>query len=132
MTQAQILVAEDDPVFRHVIAFTLQQSGFGVDAVGDGQKAMSLLSSGTYDLMITDHQMPLCSGLELIEQIRGQDAYANLPIILCTARGMELDKEGLRLRYNLSEIMHKPFSPRMLADRARSLIESEEVCCGTR
>lgn len=131
MAEPQILVAEDDPVFRHVIAFTLKQSGLCVDAVGDGQKALELLKTGSYRLLITDHQMPICNGIELIEKVRDQAAYARMSIILCTARGLELDKEGLRNRFNLAEIMHKPFSPRMLADRARSLVERDEVCCGT-
>ncbi|WP_218934528.1 response regulator [Rosistilla ulvae] len=122
MTAKQILVAEDDPVFRRVIAFSLKQMGYAVDSVSDGEQAQAQLIAGEYDMLVTDHQMPLCSGLELIGRLRGTERFANLPIVLCTARGLELDKEQLRNQYQLAEIMHKPFSPRLLAERIRNLL----------
>ncbi|MEZ6090879.1 MAG: response regulator [Pirellulaceae bacterium] len=131
MDDIRILVAEDDPVFRRVIVFTLKQLGFVVDAVSDGHQAIELLQQGRYDLLVTDHQMPQCSGLELIERLRDLQAYAQLPVILCTARGLELDKRTLLERYQLADIMHKPFSPRLLADKVRHQVQRCEASCAT-
>lgn len=122
MTAIQILVAEDDPVFRRVIVFSLKQLGFSVDSASDGEQAHRQLQAGNYDLLVTDHQMPLCSGLELIQRLRNSTRFANLPVVLCTARGLELDKEDLRSQFHLADIMHKPFSPRLLAERVRSVM----------
>ena len=129
MDDKKILVAEDDPVFRRVIVFTLKQLGFVVDSVSDGRKAFEMLQQSKYDLLVTDHQMPVCSGLELIESLRNLPAYEQLPVILCTARGLELDKQALFERYRLSEIMHKPFSPRLLADKVRIQLQDCEASC---
>ncbi|WP_417749695.1 response regulator [Rosistilla oblonga] len=127
MTSKQILVAEDDPVFRRVIVFALKQVGFTVDSVSDGEQAQHQLHAGEYDMLITDHQMPLCSGLDLIQRLRESPRFVHLPVVLCTARGLELDKDHLQNRLQLAGIMHKPFSPRLLAERVRTLLATHEA-----
>ncbi|QDV66679.1 hypothetical protein Poly24_03660 [Rosistilla carotiformis] len=123
----QILVAEDDPVFRRVIVFALKQVGFSVDSVSDGEQAHRQLNLGDYDMLVTDHQMPLCSGLDLIHRLRESNRFAQLPIVLCTARGLELDKEHLLAEFQLTDIMHKPFSPRLLAERIRYQLAKHDL-----
>jgi two-component system, chemotaxis family, chemotaxis protein CheY len=117
-----VLVAEDDSVFRRVICFTLTRAGFDVQAAADGQQAWDLLQQGMFDGLVTDHQMPRMSGIELLEQVRANPSLAELQIVLCTAKGLELDSEFLSNRYGLAAVMHKPFSPRKLG-------EVLEVCC---
>src|SRR6056297_2438641 len=67
-----VLIAEDDPVFRRVISFTLSRCSLAVEAVGDGDAAYRRLREGGIDFLVTDHQMPICSGLELIERLQRQ------------------------------------------------------------
>lgn len=112
----RVVVAEDDAVFRRVIAFTLERAGFDVSPVANGQLAWELLQAGRVDCLVTDHQMPQLSGIELIAKTRGDERLRSLPIVLCTAKGLELDSEYLIRRYDLSAVLHKPFSPRKLAD----------------
>jgi two-component system, chemotaxis family, chemotaxis protein CheY len=112
--QQTVLVAEDDPVFRRVIAFSLEASGFHCQTASNGLEAMEILRRGNIDMLVTDHQMPLCSGIEMIDTIRQQARFASLPIVLCTAKGFELNADKLVEHYQLLAVIRKPFSPRQM------------------
>jgi CheY-like chemotaxis protein len=118
MTQqpATVLIAEDDPVFRRVMSFSISRHGLTVESVCNGAEAYSRLAQGGIDFMIIDHQMPICSGLELLEKLLANPNVCQPPTILCTAKGLELDSHGIQSRFNLVDVMHKPFSPRRLSD----------------
>lgn len=111
-----VLIAEDDPVFRRVMGFTIGRTGLTVESVGNGQAAYERLCQGNIDFLVTDHQMPICTGLELIERVIETPNLSLPPCILCTAKGWELDEAPLRSRYRLVAVMHKPFSPRKLTE----------------
>ena len=111
----RVLIAEDEPVFRRVIIFTLERRGLCVEAVGNGAEALARLREETFDFVVTDHQMPGMTGIELLHQIRFSLGLVRLPLILCTAKGLELDSEYLREQYALTAVLHKPFSPQQLA-----------------
>lgn len=123
----RVVVAEDDPALRNVVRFCLQGVGFNVAACRDGQEAWEELEKQPADIVVTDMQMPRMSGLELCEKMRSDDRYRELPLLLLTAKGMELDTERLREELGVAEVMFKPFSPRELARSvARHLRESLE------
>ncbi len=123
MSSNRILIAEDDPAFRRVIEFTLQRSGWKTRAVCDGESAWQILQQEPWPFLITDHQMPRLSGIELIDRIRHQLPLGHdMELVLCTAKGLELDAARLTQEYRLLRVMHKPFSPRELA----SLLESSK------
>ena len=113
---ATVLIAEDDPVFRRVLSFTLVRAGFQVETAGDGESAFDRICQGGIDLLITDHQMPRCSGLQLLEKLAAMKDQERPPAILCTAKGLELDSAGLQREFGLVAVVHKPFSPRRLTD----------------
>ncbi len=115
-TGIRVAVAEDDAVFRRVITFTLERAGLTVLPVPNGELAWQLLQNEEVACLVTDHQMPLLSGIELLNRVRGDERLRDLPAVLCTAKGLELDSEYLMRRYNLAAILHKPFSPRKLAE----------------
>jgi len=77
-----ILVAEDDSFFRRLNTQVLLRSGYAVDAAADGAAAWQALNAGTYDLLITDNNMPKMSGVELLKKLRG--ARMALPVIMAT------------------------------------------------
>jgi CheY-like chemotaxis protein len=110
-----VLIAEDDPVFRRVSCFTVSKCGVQVEAVGDGATALQRLLAGGIDFLVTDHEMPGLSGVEVLEQV-ASSGTAVPPTILCTAKGLELDSQGLTERFDLVAVIHKPFSPRRLND----------------
>ena len=115
---ATVLIAEDDPVFRRVLSVAMSKRGLKIETVGDGFAAYQRIQQGGIDFLVLDHQMPLCSGIELLEQLSTQreKGCAIPPTILCTAKGLELDGPDLMQRYQLVGILHKPFSPRQMGD----------------
>jgi CheY-like chemotaxis protein len=110
-SKAKILVVEDNKALSGVVTFNLARSGFQVTAVGNGREALEALGRDQFDLMLTDQQMPAMTGIELCENVRGMPAYKNLPIILLTAKCMEMNFSELKARIGLSAALPKPFSP---------------------
>jgi CheY-like chemotaxis protein len=119
-----VLIAEDDPVFRRVMGFSIARMGLTVESVSNGQEAYQRIGQGGIHFLVTDHQMPVCSGLELLEKLNADSDIECPPVILCTAKGLELDSQGLQSRYRLVAVMHKPFSPRKLGDLILRHIDS--------
>jgi CheY-like chemotaxis protein len=111
-----VLIAEDDPVFRRVISFTLARCGLRVETAGDGSEAYDRVCRGGIGFLVTDLQMPVCDGLELIERLDAHADFRRPPTVLCTAKGFELDAVALIRQKHLLAIMHKPFSPKKLSD----------------
>ena len=111
-----VLIIEDDPVFRRVLTFTVAKTGFAVDTANDGEAGFTRLMQRDVAFLVTDYQMPGCGGLELLQRLREVENYQRPPAILCTAKGLELDSETLRKEFDLTAIMHKPFSPRKLSE----------------
>ncbi|KAA5540679.1 response regulator [Roseiconus nitratireducens] len=122
-----ILIIEDDPVFRRVIGFTLEKNGMRVETADDGQSGYDRLMRGDFDLIVTDYQMPVCGALELLQRLDRLPDYQRPPTILCTAKGLELDSDMLQRTFDLTAILHKPFSPRHLVDVIRNNLDPQEV-----
>lgn len=114
--QQTVLIVEDDPVFRRVLSYTVAKAGFKSDTASNGANGFDRLMRGDVDFLVTDLQMPVCGGLELLERLKAQADFTRPKTILCTAKGLELDTEELKIRFGLIAIMHKPFSPRKLSD----------------
>ena len=116
---AHILVVDDDKDIRQISAAALTRSGYQVDAAEDGAAAWKALQADNYDLLITDHNMPKLTGVELVEQMRA--AHMELPVILVT--GALLNKEMNRnppLR--LAATLHKPYWPDQLLKTVREAL----------
>jgi two-component system, chemotaxis family, chemotaxis protein CheY len=109
--KANILVVEDNKALSGVVTFNLVRAGFQVTAVGNGKEALEALQHNAFDLMLTDQQMPNMTGIQLCEHARQIPGYQNLPIILLTAKCMEMNFSELRERIGLSAALPKPFSP---------------------
>jgi DNA-binding response OmpR family regulator len=108
----RILVAEDNLVLGDVFRFNLQRSGFAVTLVRDGEQAFQLLESQPFDVLVTDYEMPGLNGEELCKQIRSISRLDSLCIVMCSARGLELDRDFLMASLRISAIIYKPFSIR--------------------
>ncbi len=122
MRTATILIAEDDPVFRRIIAFSLQSAGFECHVAANGLEAWGILKETHVDLLVTDHEMPICSGIELIQQLRSMPSHDQLPIILSTAKGLEFDADELVAMNQPLAILRKPFSPRQMTAMVMSML----------
>ena len=109
--RAQILVCEDNSALSAVICFNLIRAGFHVTAVPNGRLALAELQKRDFDLILSDQQMPLMTGIQLCEHVRQMPGYKNTPIILLTAKCMEIDAERLRKTLGITQALPKPFSP---------------------
>lgn len=120
-TPLRILIAEDNRVLADVIRFNLTGEGFDVTVAHDGRKALTLAQAETFDLVISDYQMPGLCGRELLHGIRQKSASHNAVCVLCSAKGYELDEEQFRDELALDRIVMKPFSPGDLINIAREV-----------
>lgn len=109
--KAKILVCEDNVALSGVICFNLVRAGFDVTAVPNGRLALDKLQTGSYDLVLSDQQMPLMTGIQLCENLRQLPAHERTPFILLTAKCMEIDLPRLRQTLRITAALPKPFSP---------------------
>jgi CheY-like chemotaxis protein len=113
MTGKKVLVVDDEIHIVHVVAIKLRNNGYEAITAANGAEAYELACDEEPDIIVTDCQMPLMTGLELVEKIRGNEATADIPVILLTARSFAIEddqKQDLRI----SECLSKPFSPKEL------------------
>ena len=115
---ATVLVVDDEPIVREVVVRYLEREGYATLEAGDGTTARAMLEEQTADLVVLDVMLPGIDGLELCRWIRTR---STLPVILLTARGEEADRiVGLDL--GADDYVTKPFSPRELAARVRTVL----------
>jgi DNA-binding response OmpR family regulator len=113
-----VLVVDDEPIVRDVIVRYLEREGFHTLEAGDGESARRAVESGTPNLVVLDVMLPGMDGLTLCRWIRSR---SDLPVIMLTARGDEADRiVGLEL--GADDYVTKPFSPRELAARVRTVL----------
>ncbi|WIM04854.1 MAG: response regulator [Candidatus Nitricoxidivorans perseverans] len=117
----RILVVDDDPALRDLLAEYLGANGFAVEAVGDGAAMLRALSGGPPDAVVLDLMLPGEDGLSLARRLRGDAARAALPILMLSARGEEIDRV-VGLEVGADDYLAKPFSPRELLARLRALL----------
>ncbi len=119
MTDARILVVEDDGEIAHLIALHLREVGYRVDVVHDGEHGLERALSGVYDLMVLDVMLPKLSGTELCQRLRAKANY--ILVLILTARSGELDRV-LGLELGADDYLTKPFSFRELQARVLALL----------
>ena len=113
-----VLVVDDEPIVRDVVVRYLERDGLETLTALDGDAARRLIEEREPSLVVLDVMLPGTDGLSLCRWIRGR---SNLPVILLTARGEEADRiVGLEL--GADDYVTKPFSPRELAARVRSVL----------
>ena len=109
--KAKILVCEDNTALSGVICFNLVRAGFQVTAVGNGRLALETLQKESFDLVLSDQQMPMMTGIQLCESIRQLPSHRQTPFILLTAKCMEIDFVKLQQSLGICAALPKPFSP---------------------
>jgi len=115
---ATVLVVDDEPIVREVVARYLRSEGFTILEAGDGDAACELVERERPDLVVLDVMLPGRDGLAVCRWIR---ARSELPVIMLTARGDEADRiVGLEL--GADDYVTKPFSPRELAVRVKTVL----------
>jgi DNA-binding response OmpR family regulator len=122
--QGRILVADDEPHIRRILATILESGGFVVDQAEDGTAAMERLSGEVrYEMALLDLMMPGLTGLEILEKIPFLPHRDDLPVVILTAKGQDADREAA-FRLGARDFMTKPFSPKKLLARIRQLLDA--------
>jgi DNA-binding response OmpR family regulator len=116
-----VLVADDDPDIRSLVALRLEKSGYEVVSARDGEQALATALERVPDLALLDVMMPKLDGYEVTERLREQDETRHLPVILLTARVQESDiARGVEA--GADDYVTKPFSTGELRDRVQAVL----------
>jgi CheY-like chemotaxis protein len=113
MDRRTILVADDETHILNVVSLKLRNAGFDVRCARDGQEALEMAQQLKPDLLITDYHMPHLSGLELCQKLREDPNLQDIPAIMLSARGYNLEECDTE-RSGIVKMISKPFSPRQL------------------
>lgn len=119
---AHVLFVEDDPEIRGLVADFLRQSGFKVTVAQDGDEMDRVMAASPVDLLLLDIMLPREDGLSLCRRVR---ASGNLPVIMLTARGSEIDRV-VGLEMGADDYLSKPFSTNELVARIRALLRRSQ------
>jgi len=118
----KILVIEDSPTMRQLIAFALKRMrNVEITEAGDGVEGLKKLNADTFDLIITDINMPVMDGLKLISLVRRDLKYRNIPIMIITTEGGAEDRERA-LALGANAYITKPIQAGNVLDIARNLL----------
>ena len=111
-----VLVVDDEPVIRYLLAVTLEFAGYEVIEAPHGEAALEEVRQASPQLVITDQMMPVMGGTDLIKQLRADDEFAQIPIILLTATSGE--------EPHADAVLMKPFEPDELIELVDTLTGS--------
>ena len=115
----RVLVVDDEKLIVKGIRFSLEQDGYDVDCAYDGEEALKLAKENAYDIILLDVMLPKYDGFEVCQQIR---EYSDVPIIMLTAKGDDMDKI-LGLDYGADDYITKPYSPTILLLRIQNIFK---------
>ena len=116
------LVVDDEKLIVKGIRFSLEQDGMEVDCAYDGEEALSYARENTYDIVLLDIMLPKLTGFEVCQQIR---EFSNVPIIMLTAKGDDMDKI-LGLEYGADDYITKPFNILEVKARIKAIMRRTE------
>src|SRR6185312_11572668 len=128
--QKRILIVEDEASIRDMVAFTLRKADMAVTQAADAREALVAIVDAPPDLVLLDWMLPGMSGLELARRLRREAASAEVPIIMLTARGEEIDRVN-GLEAGVDDYVVKPFSTRELVARIRAVLRRSQGDDGT-
>ncbi len=120
----RVLLVDDDPGIRDVVAASLRLEGFDVEVAEDGERALEELDGDRFDLVVLDLMLPGIPGTEVCRRLR--EAGNPVPVLMLTARDAEVDRV-LGLELGADDYVTKPFSTRELVSRARAIFRRREL-----
>jgi two-component system chemotaxis response regulator CheY len=122
MPEYKILIIEDSPTMRQLIAFALKRlHGVRIVEAHDGVDGLKKLSAEKFDLILTDINMPVMDGLKLVSLVRSDANYRTTPIVVITTEGAQEDRDRA-LSLGANDYITKPIQANKILDLARSLL----------
>lgn len=126
MTGKKVLVVDDEIHIVHVVAIKLRNNGYEVITAENGAEAFELACQENPDIIVTDFQMPVMTGLELVEKLRQCQQTKNIPVILLTARNFAISQEQQE-KLQIADCLSKPFSPKELLGNIEDILYHRAV-----
>jgi CheY-like chemotaxis protein len=122
----KVLVADDEIHIIHVVAIKLRNNGYEVIAASNGVEAYDLACREKPDIVVTDYQMPLMTGIELIAKLRADERTKSIPVVLLTARSFAVSQEQQE-SLGVSSCLSKPFSPKELLKTIQDILYQRQL-----
>ena len=126
MSDRKALVVDDEIHIVQVVAIKLRNNGFDVTTAENGAVALEHVKADKPDIIVTDFQMPVMTGLELIKNLRKDPETAEIPVIMLTARGFAIEEDEKK-ELNISSCLSKPFSPREVLKCIEETLQASSV-----
>ena len=126
MADKTVLVVDDEIHIVHIVAIKLRNNGYEVISADNGAEALELALREKPDIVVTDYQMPVMTGLELVEKLREHDETKDIPVIMLTARSFAIEQEKQQA-LQISGCLSKPFSPRELLGDVEDILYQKEL-----
>ncbi|CAB3651214.1 MULTISPECIES: response regulator [Achromobacter] len=121
---ATILVADDSATMRMIVQATLTGAGWKVLTAGNGQEALDVAKSHPVDLVVSDWNMPVKGGLELIQGLREMDQYLDVPVLVLTTED-DVDSKMAARDLGVCGWLSKPVDPDVLVELATELLDEQ-------
>ncbi|MGH7726550.1 MAG: winged helix-turn-helix domain-containing protein [Candidatus Eiseniibacteriota bacterium] len=118
---ATILIVDDEREIRELLRYNLERQGYHVLTAQNGEEALSRIFSTRPDVVLLDLLLPGLNGLEVLREVRAEPSTKDLPVLLLTARGAEMDKL-LGFERGADDYVTKPFSPREVIARVEAVL----------
>ena len=113
MDSRKVLVVDDEIHIVTVVTIKLRNNGYEVITADNGKDAFDMACQEMPDIIVTDFQMPIMTGIEMVKKLRNNESTKDIPVIMLTARGFAVE-ELQRNELHISELLSKPFSPKEL------------------
>lgn len=118
---AKILIVEDEPDIRELVAFTLRFAGHEVVAGANGEEAVQLASQEMPDLILMDVRMPRMTGYDACRVMKASPQLKDIPVVFLSAKGQDTEiQTGLEV--GAEEYLLKPFAPDQLVERVKAIL----------
>ena len=122
-TKIKVLVVDDFPTMRRIVRNLLRQTGYeSIDEAENGAEALSKMQDGNYGLVVSDWNMPVMEGIELLKCVRADEKLKNLPFLMVTAEA-EKDKIITAIKAGVDNYVVKPFTAEVLAEKICKIAE---------
>ena len=121
MAKGKILVVDDEIYIVHILDFSLGMEGYDVVTALDGEQALEKIKTEKPDLIVLDIMMPKLDGYEVCKTIKSDPATKQIPVILLSAKGRNVDQK-MGFDVGADDYITKPFSPRKLVERINQLL----------
>lgn len=118
---ARILIAEDEPDIRELVAFTLRFAGHEVVATSNGEEALQQASQMIPDIILMDVRMPKMTGYDACRAMKADPALMDIPVVFLSAKGQDAEIQA-GLDAGAEEYLLKPFAPDQLVERVKAIL----------